>query len=74
VIVLSTLLYWFWESRAEGNLRIDLFLIYPVLLAIYIRALWKGFRYLAVPLALLIMLANAFFFVLSYDLFGKYPG
>jgi len=27
----ATLAYWVWESRAAGNIRVDLLLIYPLL-------------------------------------------
>lgn len=74
VVLLPTLLYWFWESRAEGNLRVDLLVIYPTLFAVYTRALWSAYRFWAFFMALFIMLVNVLFFVFSYDLFGKYPG
>lgn len=30
-ILLPTIIYWWWESQAEGNIRVDLLIIYPVL-------------------------------------------
>ena len=34
--VIVTLLYWFWESQAEGNIRVDLLLIYPLLFLVVV--------------------------------------
>lgn len=72
--VVVTLLYWFWESRAAGNIRVDLLFIYPALFAIYIAALWRRFRFYSVIIAAVIMGINYAFALLSYDLFDKYPG
>ncbi|WP_292758034.1 MULTISPECIES: hypothetical protein [unclassified Methylophaga] len=69
-----TLLYWYWESKTSGNIRIDLFLIYPVLTAIYMIALWSKFRIYAVFISLVLMIINFIFFMISYDLFNKNPG
>jgi hypothetical protein len=35
---------WEWFVSQEANIRVDLFLIYPVLLIATIWALWSGFR------------------------------
>jgi hypothetical protein len=69
-----TALYWFWESRAEGNIRVDLLLIYPVLFGCYIGAFWPRFKSGSILLALALMVVNAGWFVVSYDLFDKHPG
>jgi hypothetical protein len=73
-IIIPTLLYWYWESRAEGNIRIDLLIIYPILFAIYIAVLWGKFRYYSLFISALLMVINILFFIFSYDFFGKYPG
>jgi len=73
-ILAPTLLYWWWESHAQGNIRIDLILIYPFLFVIYLTLLWRGFRYYAILIATVLMLMNFLFFIFSYDVFGKYPG
>ncbi|WP_417536441.1 hypothetical protein [Methylophaga sp.] len=74
ILVLVTLIYWFWEIRAEGNIRVDLVLIYPLLFVFYIKALWKRFKWYSLLFSSLIMLLNFGFLILSYDLFDKYPG
>ncbi|GMR18873.1 MAG: hypothetical protein BMS9Abin33_1321 [Gammaproteobacteria bacterium] len=74
IVIISTLLYWFWESQAEGNIRIDLLVIYPVLFLIYIVSFWSKFRYLSIPIGFLIMLVNIGFFIISYPLFNKNLG
>jgi len=74
IVIISTLLYWFWESQAEGNIRIDLLVIYPVLFLIYLVTLWGRFRYLSIPIGFLLMLINIGFFMISYDLFNKNLG
>lgn len=73
-ILVSTLLYWWWESYAEGSIRIDLLLIYPVLSVIYLTQLWREFRYYSILISIILMLINLLFFVFSYDIFGKSPG
>jgi len=73
-IIIPTLLYWYWESIASGNIRIDLLLIYPALFTVYVASLWKRYRYYSVLISTLIMVVNIVFFIFSYDLFGKYPG
>ncbi len=73
-IIIPTLLYWYWESIASGNIRIDLLLIYPALFTVYVASLWKRYRYYSVLISTLIMVVNIVFFIFSYYLFGKYPG
>ena len=72
--IVITLLYWYWESIASGNIRVDLLFIYPALFIAYIVALWKKFRIYSVLISMLIMSLNYAFFLISYDLFDKYPG
>lgn len=74
LIIVPTLAYWFWESRAEGNIRIDLLLIYPALFGLYAALLWQRLKFKALVVALLIMAGNVAWFMLSRDLFDKYPG
>jgi len=74
IVIISTLLYWFWESQAEGNIRIDLLIIYPVLFLIYLVSLWGRFRFLSIPIGFFLMLINIGFFMISYDLFNKNLG
>ena len=74
IIIVFTLLYWYWESIAEGNLRIDLFIIYPVLFAIYSKSLWRKYGFYSLLISTLIMILNIVFFAYSYELFDKYPG
>ncbi len=73
-IAILTLGYWIWESRAAGNIRIDLLVLYPILFFAYIRLLWPRLRWLALVPALLLMAVNAAFFVMSYSWFHKNPG
>ena len=72
--VVVTLVYWLWESRAEGNIRVDLVFIYPILLVTYIVSLWRVHKFMSVIISVLIMLLNIGFFMVSYDLFDKYAG
>lgn len=74
VPVVITLLYWYWESIVAGNIRVDLLIIYPGLFVIYIVALWGKYRLYSVLISTLIMAINYIFFLISYDLFDKYPG
>lgn len=74
IILISTFLYWIWESQAQGNIRIDLFLFYPILFATYIGAFWKGYRFYSILFSCLIMMLNIIFFIFSYQLFDKNPG
>ena len=69
-----TAIYWLWESRAEGNIRVDLLLIYPVLIAAYLKSFWPRFRFYSILITLGLMALNFCFFVISYDLFNKSPG
>ena len=73
-VLVSTLLYWGWESQAEGNIRIDLLVLYPALFFVYLRAFWVRFKFLSILLSTGLMMLNIVFFMLSYDLFGKNPG
>lgn len=72
--VLLTLAYWYWESRAAGNIRVDLLLIYPFLFATYMICLWRRFKWYALLLAGIFMALNFGFFIQSYSWFNKYPG
>lgn len=69
-----TILYWYWESQAEGNIRIDLLLIYPVLFVSYLICLWPRFKFYSLLIALGLMGFNIGFFIISYDLFNKHLG
>jgi hypothetical protein len=69
-----TLGYWAWESRAAGNIRIDLLALYPILFFAYISLLWPRLKWLALVPALLLMAVNVGFFVMSYSWFHKNPG
>lgn len=73
-ILIPTFFYWYWESKAEGNIRIDLMLIYPILFSVYIKALWNKFSYYAILLSILLMVVNIIYSIFSYQLFDKYPG
>ena len=72
--VVITLLYWYWESIASGNIRADLLVIYPALFFIYIVALWRKYKFYSVMISILLMAVNYAFSLISYDLFDKYPG
>lgn len=74
VLIGFTLVYWYWESRAEGNIRVDLLLIYPFLFLTYIITLWSRFKYYSLLMAIGLMALNFFFLMISYDLFNKHPG
>lgn len=71
IAVLLTSLYWFWESKAEGNIRIDLLLIFPILTVVYIYALWRKFKFWAILIAIALMAINVLYFQLSYSIFDK---
>jgi hypothetical protein len=73
-VLVLTVGYWAWESRAAGNIRVDLLALYPILFFTYIRLLWPQLRWLALLAALLLMAVNAGFFVMSYSWFHKNPG
>jgi len=73
-VTLLTALYWVWESQAEGNIRIDLLVIYPALLLAYLLILWPRYRWYGVAGSAVLMVVNVVFFMVSYDLFDKYPG
>lgn len=74
IVLFSTLLYWVWESQAEGNIRIDLLLLYPILFAIYIWAFWKRYKLYSIVFSVGLMTLNIIFFMSSYELFGKNLG
>ena len=74
VAAVLTGLYWVWESQAAGNIRVDLLVIYPALLACYLYFLWPRFRFWSLLIAAILMIANFAFFVSSYRIFGKNPG
>ena len=69
-----TLAYWAWESYAQGDIRVDLLLIYPLLFLGYIYVLWPRLRWWSIAVSLLFMTANYGFFTKSYSWFHKYPG
>ncbi|NKC00727.1 MAG: hypothetical protein GKR90_19840 [Pseudomonadales bacterium] len=69
-----TVLYWIWESQAEGNIRIDLLLLYPILIVLYTSIWWSKLKWKALIITAGAMLLNVGFFLVSYDLFGKHPG
>lgn len=73
-LVIITIFYWYWESQAEGNIRVDLLVIYPLMFFAYLLLLWQQFRYYALLISLGLMLMNVLFFMLSYDVFDKHPG
>jgi hypothetical protein len=73
-VAMVTGAYWLWESQAEGNIRVDLLLIYPLLFAAYVFFLWGRIKWLSVPAAFALMAVNFGFFAMSYEWFGKYPG
>ena len=72
--LIATALYWAWESQAEGNIRVDLLLIYPLLFCMYVVSLWSRFRLWSVLIAIAGMALNVAYFALSYRLFDKNPG
>jgi hypothetical protein len=74
VAVTMTALYWIWESRASGNIRVDLGLIYPILFCSYMVTLWSRFGFWSVPIAFSLMVINFVYFVISYSFFDKNPG
>jgi hypothetical protein len=74
IAILLTSAYWFWESKAEGNIRIDLLIIFPILTITYIFALWRKFKFWSVLIALGFMGLNYLYSQYSYSLFDKYPG
>jgi hypothetical protein len=69
-----TLAYWFWESKASGNIRVDLILIYPLLFVGYLILLWRRIRWWALLVTLVLMALNFGFFINSYEWFDKNPG
>lgn len=73
-ITIITALYWLWETKAEGNIRVDLLLLYPFLFISYIIALWPKFRALSIVIAAILMVINIYFSIISYDLFDKLRG
>ena len=73
-ILVLTLGYWVWESRASGHIRVDLLLIYPVLFYAYILFLWDRLKGISIIASVLLMAVNYGFFVMSYSWFHKYPG
>lgn len=74
IVLFSTLGYWVWESQAEGNIRIDLLLIYSILFAVYIWAFWKRYKLYSIIFSVGLMILNIIFFISSYELFGKKLG
>ena len=73
-IAVLTGLYLFWESRATGNIRIDLLVLYPSLFATYAILLWRHLKWLTLVPASLLMLLNFWFMTHSYHWFHKFPG
>ena len=74
IILAVTALYWFWESHAEGNIRIDLLVIFPLLALFYLWALWKWLKWQAFIVCFILMGLNYMFMTASYELFNKFPG
>jgi len=74
VPVIVTILYWYWESIASGNIRVDLLLIYPSLFIIYIASLWRRYKFYSLLISTILMVVNIGFLLISYDMFDKYPG
>lgn len=74
LIILTTAGYWFWESQAEGNIRIDILVLYPLMSLIYLWALWQWLKFKAIIVCLLLLAINYGFLMISYDLFDKFPG
>lgn len=72
--ILATLAYWGWESRASGNIRVDLLVLYPLLIGIYTSAFWSRLRWWSLLASFLLMAVNVAFFVMSYQVFHKHPG
>lgn len=70
----ATLLYWYWESIASGNIRVDLLIIYPVLYTMYTVTLWNKFRWYSLFISAILMGINIVVMIISYSLFGKNPG
>ena len=68
--VVLTSLYWIWESRAGGNIRVDLLLAYPLLFGLYIYSLQR-LGWISLLIASTLMLINYVFFFVSYSLFDK---
>ncbi len=73
-VAVVTLLYWYWESRAEGNIRADLLFIFPALLLLYLKAFMIKFGKKGIIFALLLATLNCAFAYYSYQLFGKNIG
>ena len=74
IVAIVTLLYWIWESQAEGNIRVDLLVIYPALLCVYLAVLWRSLKWRSLLVSFGLMFLNVLFFLVSYDLFDKHPG
>lgn len=72
--IAATLFYWYWETVASGNIRVDLIIIYPALFLLYLITLWNKFKFYSVPIAVFLMAVNFLLFLFSYDLFNKNPG
>ena len=74
IVIIITFIYWLWESKAEGNIRIDLIICYPVLLLIYFVSLMSMGKFKALVLTIILMIINFGFMMISYELFNKNPG
>lgn len=72
--LLFTLAYWFWETQAGGNIRIDLLLLYPILFSLYIISFREKLKWWSLFAALTLMVLNILFFTLSYSFFDKSSG
>jgi len=70
----NTMLYWLWESKVGGNIRVDLVIIYPLLFLSYVVNFWFRHQSLSLVYGVLLMLMNLLFFSISYDLFQKSIG
>ncbi len=72
--VVLTLLYWLWESRVGGNIRVDLLIIYPILFSLYLKYFSTQNRAYALAISVVLMAVNFGFFLLSYQIFDKPVG
>lgn len=72
--IVFTLLYWWWESHVGGNIRIDLFIIYPLMFLVYFKAFERSNRTSALLISSFLMACNFVFCLLSYWMFNKSVG
>ncbi|MCP4913601.1 MAG: hypothetical protein GY909_10820 [Oligoflexia bacterium] len=67
-------LYAIWEANAEGNIRIDIIIIYPILFILYAATWWKEYKWKALFISFILSAFQYGFMILSYPLFNKYYG